>query len=129
MMGDFKPKSFSDLKGIYSDKYIHLLELISEQYDLSFDDIYMRLPSPDLVKKDEYFVDTYPVARVLLGVADPASYVLTSYQVFGSIPEDYPEQPTYYISTSEGRVKAPFTKTEFLESLEKEKTKIIIRKK
>ena len=59
-----------------------MLELISKQYDLSFEDIYMRLPSPDLVKRDEEFVETYPVARVLMGVADPASHVLTSYQVF-----------------------------------------------
>lgn len=128
-MEDLKKKSFSDLKDIYSDKYIHLLELISKQYDLSFEDIYMRLPSPDLVKRDEEFVETYPVARVLMGVADPASHVLTSYQVFGSVPEDYPEQPTYYISTSEGRIKAPFTKTEFLESVQEEKTKKLIRKK
>ena len=128
-MEDLKKKSFSDLKDIYSDKYIHLLELISKQYDLSFEDIYMRLPSPDLVKRDEDFVETYPVARVLMGVADPASHVLTRYQVFGSVPEDYPEQPTYYISTSEGRIKAPFTKTEFLESVQDEKTKKLIRKK
>ena len=127
-MKDFEKKSFSELKGVYSDKYICLLEQISKIYDLSFEDIYMRLPSPDLVKLDEDFINTYPIARVLLGADIPISYVLTYYKVLDSIPEDYPEQPRYLISKSEGRVEAPFTKTEFLESVQKEKTKKLIRK-
>ena len=92
-MEDLKKKSFSELKGVYSDKYICLLEQISKIYDLSFEDIYMRLPSPDLVKLDEDFINTYPIARVLLGADIPISYVLTYYQVLDSIPKDYSDPP------------------------------------
>lgn len=116
-------EKFDSLKGIYSKRYIELLKAISQQKGISYDDIYSKLPSSDLVKKDEKFIDTYPVARVLLGIADPASYVLTVFHIVDKIPEDYPEQPKYYISTSEGSVSAPFTKQEFLDSIKKEKTK------
>lgn len=128
-MDDFKPKSFSELKGIYSDKYIQLLEQISIQYKLSFDDIYMKLPSPEIIQKDECFINDTPITRVLLGVADPASYVLTCFYLISVIPRDYPEQPMYYISKSEGSIEAPFTKSEFLESIELEKGSKLARKK
>ena len=116
-------KEFDSLKGIYSERYIELLKQISIQKEISQEDIYSKLPSSDLVKKDEEFIDSYPVARVLMGVADPASYVLTAFYIIDKIPEDYPEQPRYYISTSEGSVPAPFTKQEFIDSIEKQKIK------
>ena len=116
-------EKFDSLKELYSERYIKLLKEISIQKGISFDDIYHKLPSSDLVKKDETFIDTYPVARVLLGIADPASHVLTAFYIISEIPKDYPEQPKYYISISEGSVKAPFTKQEFLDSIEKTKVK------
>ena len=116
-------EKFDSLKELYSERYIKLLKEISIQTGNSFDDIYSKLPSSDLVKKDETFIDTYPVARVLLGVADPASHVLTAFYLISEIPKDYPEQPKYYISKSEGSVKAPFTKQEFLDSIRKEDSK------
>ena len=114
-------EKFDSLKGFYSEKYIELLKQISIQKGISYEDIYSKLPSSDLVKKDETFISTYPVARVLLGVADPASYVLTAFYIIDKIPDDYPEQPRYYISSSEGSVLAPFTKQEFIDSITKPK--------
>ena len=116
-------KKFDSLKGKYSKSYIELLKAISKQKGISYEDIYSKLPSSELVKKDEEFIDSYPVARVLMGVADPVSYVLTAFYIIDKIPEDYPEQPRYYISTSEGSVPAPFTKSEFLESIQATKQK------
>ncbi len=127
---EFKPKCFSDLYGIYSDEYIHFLERISEKYELSFDSVYPKLPSAELVKKDESFIHEYPVGWVLMGLYDPASYVLTYlYLTTGTIPDDYPEQPRYRISISEGTVMVPFTKTEFIESIQEKEVKRLIRKK
>lgn len=119
---------FDSLKEIYSDKYIELLKVISEQSKMVFEDIVSKLPSSDLVKKDEEFIATYPIARVLMGIADPASYVLTYYFLTSGIPADYPEQPRYYISKSEGSILASFTKQEFIDSIEKNKNKIIRKK-
>ena len=118
-------EKFDSLKGIYSKRYIELLKAISEQKGISYEDIYSKLPSGDLVKKDEDFINSYPVARVLMGIADPASYVLTTFYIIDKIPEDYPEQPKYYISISEGSVSAPFTKQEFIDSIQKERVKKI----
>ena len=120
-------KGLDTLKGIYSDSYLQLLDAILEEKGLSFDDIKDKLPSSELVKKDEDFVETYPVARVLMKVADPASHVLTAYHLMREIPEDYPEQPRYYISTSEGYVDAVFTKQEFIESIGKKESKNFIK--
>lgn len=42
---------FDSLKEVYSDKYIELLKVISEQSKMVFEDIVSKLPSSDLVKK------------------------------------------------------------------------------
>ena len=126
---DFEPQDFSDLKGIYSDEYIAFLKRVSEMYSLTFIDIYPKLPSPELVMKDEDYIKTHPVVWVLMGLYSPASYILTElYLTRGSIPDDYPEQPRYRVSLSEGTVMVPFTKTDFIESITKKETKKLIRK-
>ncbi len=119
---------FESLKEEYSDKYVELLKAISKQSKIKIEDIISKLPSSDLVKKDEEFIATYPIARVLMGIADPASYVLTYYFLTDKIPSDYKDQPMYYISKSEGSVPAPFTKQEFIDSTKKNKMFIKNRK-
>lgn len=119
---------FESLKEKYSDKYVELLKAISKQSKIKVEDIISKLPSSDLVKKDEEFIATYPIARVLMGIAAPASYVLTYYFLTDKIPSDYKDQPMYYISKSEGSVPAPFTKQEFIDSTKKNKMFIKNRK-
>ena len=122
-MTELELAKFESLKEFYSEQYIELLKQISIQKGILYEDIYSKLPSSDLVMKDEKFINSYPVGRVLLGISDPASYVLTAFYIMDKIPDDYPEQPKYYISSSEGSVLAPFTKTEFLESIKKDQQK------
>jgi len=122
-------EKIDSLREFYSERYIELLKRISIKKGISFEEIFYKLPSSDLVKKDEEFTFSYPIARVLLGIADPASHVLTAFYIIDKIPDDYPEQPKYYISRCEGSVDAPFTKQEFLGSIQKEKIKKLEKKR
>ncbi len=124
-MDELEIMKFYSLSESYSKEYIEFLIAIAKKYKKSFAEISTKLPTGELVKKDEYFIGKYPIARVLMGIDDPATYVLTYFHILDKIPEDYPEQPKYYISTSEGYVKAPITKQEFLDSLEEAKIKKI----
>ena len=124
-MDELDIKKFYSLSESYSKDYIDFLIAIAKKYQKSYIEISTKLPTGELVKKDEHFIDTYPISRVLLGIDDPATYVLTYFHILDKIPEDYPEQPIYYISRSEGCVKAPFTKQDFLDSLEQAKEKKI----
>lgn len=121
-------KKFDSLVDEYSLKYVELLKAIAKQEQLSFEQILSKLPSSEIVKRDEEFIDKVPVTRVLLGMADPATYVLTYYHIVSKVPDDYPEQPRYYISLSEGSYDAPFTKQEFLNSIKQEQVKKLEKK-
>ena len=52
-------KKFDSLKGKYSKSYIELLKAISKQKGISYEDIYSKLPSSELVKKDEEFMHPF----------------------------------------------------------------------
>ena len=118
-----KLEEFDILLDEYSKEFVEFLKVISIKKGVSFEEIYLSLPASDLVKKEEELIYSYPIQRVILGIADPCSYVLTYFKIMGAIPEDYPEQPRYIISLSEGEVDAPFIKQEFIESIKKTKTK------
>lgn len=122
-MDELDMMDFYSLSESYSKDYIEFLIAIAKKYKKSFAEIKPKLPAGELVKKDEDFIKSYPISRILLGIDDPATYGLTYFQILDKIPDDYPEQPKYFISISEGYVKAPITKQDFLDSLGQEKRK------
>ena len=61
--------------------------------------------------------------RIHFGAGYPVSYTMTKDLVKNGNVDDYPEIPTYYISTANKEIPALFTKQEYLDSIKKRKSK------
>lgn len=111
------------LKEEYSEGFVeHLKRLVIRQH-VSIDEIKKYLPSSELIKKDEeHILDLSRRTRIFFGCCDPVSYTMFDILLEDKTLDTFTETPTYYIST--GRCEqATFTKTEFLDSIEKQKIK------
>ena len=69
-------------------------------------------------------------AKDCWGMCDPISYQMLEDYLDGDTELSYfDEQPYYYISTHSGKVLTPFTKQEFLDSIQKAKVKKLEKNK
>lgn len=112
-----------DLKEEYGEKFTtHLKSLVVRQHK-DAEEIRKYLPSAELIKKDEeHILDISRRTRIFFGCCQPVSYTIFDLLLEEKTLEEYTETPTYYVSTGR-QEQATFTKTEFLESIEKQKTK------
>lgn len=116
--------TLDDLQEEYSESFVsHLKSLVLREH-ISTYEIRKCLPSPELIKKDEeHILDLSRRTRIFFGCCEPVSYTMVDILIEDKTLDTYTETPTYYIST--GRCEqATFTKTEFLESIQKQKIKI-----
>lgn len=112
-----------ELRAEYSESFIsHLKSLILREH-ITYDEIKGCIPSAELIKKDEEHIQEISrQTRIFFGCCEPVSYTMTDILIEEKSLDTYTETPTYYISTGR-KVPATFTKTEFLESIKKEKVK------
>lgn len=116
-------QTLDDLQEEYGKRFTdHLKSLVvSEHKDV--DEIRKYLPSAELIKKDEqHILDISTKTRIFFGCCEPVSYTMFDILVEEKTLDTFTETPTYYISTGR-KEQATFTKTEFLESIKKEKVK------
>lgn len=116
-------QTLDDLKDEYGEKFTtHLKSLVVRQHK-EVDEIKKYLPSAELIKKDEqHILDISRKTRIYFGCCSPVSYTMFDILVEEKKLDTFTETPTYYISTGR-KEQATFTKTEFLESIKKEKVK------
>lgn len=116
-------KELDELKEEYGERFTdHLKSLVIREH-FKTEDIKKYLPSADLIKKDEkHICDLSARTRIFFGCCEPVSYTMFDILLEEKTLETYTETPTYYISTGRSE-QATFTKTEFLESIEKQKIK------
>jgi hypothetical protein len=112
-----------ELEEEYGEKFTtHLKSLVVRQHK-DIDEIKKYLPSAELIKKDEeHILDISRKTRIYFGCCSPVSYTMFDILVEEKTLDSFTETPTYYISTGRSE-QATFTKTEFLESIKKEKVK------
>lgn len=129
-MTDEEILKFDSLKEEYSQEFVEFLKEISIQCDRSFEYIYSKLPSSELVRKDEEFVKRSEVASIASSYSKPISYRLTFYYIgLGTLPSGLYEDPYVYYSGSLGYAFPPFSKDDFLKSIKSGQEKKLIRKK
>ncbi|MBQ7104547.1 MAG: hypothetical protein IJN90_01675 [Bacilli bacterium] len=115
--------TLDELKEEYGEKFTtHLKSLVVRQHK-DIDEIKKYLPSAELIRKDEeHILDLSRRTRIFFGCCEPVSYTMFDILLEEKTLDTYTETPTYYISTGR-KEQATFTKTDFLESIKKEKTK------
>ena len=125
---EFEVKQIDELKDKYSEKFLSHVEYLIKGSHYKYVDIKKYLPEPELVKKDEQHISELSSrTRIFFGCCEPISYTLFDYLLKGKSLDSYDDELKYYISTGKEE-KATFTKSEFLESIKKERTKQKIRK-
>lgn len=108
----------------YSEQYIEYLKNLIKRKHISKDLIIECLPSADLIKEDEQHKhEISSKTRIYFGSFYPVSYFMTTDLIKGNINK-YPEQPCYYINVLQKEIPTTFTKQEFLESINKQKSKL-----
>jgi hypothetical protein len=123
-------------KGFYPlpmpEKYIRIASaqraIVVDNFDPSrLGRVRVKYPWQDgLIKKDEQHIyDLSAQTRIFFGCCEPVSYTMVEILLEDKTLDTYTETPTYYISTGR-QEQATFTKTDFLESIKKEKIKIKI---
>lgn len=113
-----------DYKEEYGEMFIDYLKGLIKRKHFSIDEIISSMPSSELIKKDEeQLSDISKKTRIYFGACYPVSYSMMLAFIKGNI-EKYPDQPSYYIDVCKQDIPTTFTKTEFLESIEKQKKKI-----
>lgn len=117
-------KQLDELKDEYSDQFItHLKSLVTREH-ISSSEIKKYLPAPELIQKDEqHILDLSRQTRIFFGCCKPVSYTMFDILVEEKTLDTFTETPTYYISTGR-QEQATFTKTEFLESIKKDKIRV-----
>ena len=117
-------KELDVLKEEYSERFIEHLKYLVTSKHFKVEDIKKYLPSAELIKKDEQHIyDLSAQTRIFFGCCEPVSYTMVEILLEDKTLDTYTETPTYYISTGR-QEQATFTKTEFLESIKKQKIKI-----
>lgn len=111
------------LKEDYSESFIKHIKFLITRRHIMFEDIKKCIPSYELIEKDEeHIIDLSKRTRIFFGCCEPVSYTLVDSLVEDKTLDSYEEELKYYAST--GMVEqATFTKQEFLDSIEKVKTK------
>lgn len=113
-----------DYKEEYGESFIEYLKGLVKRKHFSIDSIIQSLPSADLIKKDEEQIQEISArTRIYFGACYPATYSMTTAFIKGDI-DKYPDQPSYYIDVYKKDIPTTFTKQEFLESIQKPKTKV-----
>lgn len=117
-------KELDELQEEYGERFIKHLKYLVTSKHFKVEEIKKYLPSAELIKKDEqHILDISTKTRIFFGCCEPVSYTMFEILVEDKTLDTYTETPTYYISTGRSE-QATFTKTEFLESIKKEKIKI-----
>ena len=117
-------ETLDELKEEYGKRFTdHLKSLVIREHK-DIEEIKKYLPSAELIQKDEqHILDLSTKTRIYFGCCEPVSYTMFDILVEEKTLDTFTETPTYYISTGR-KEQATFTKTEFLESIKKEKVKI-----
>lgn len=135
-LADSKDKKYSDVAwyirihcGEYTYDFVRHFEKFVKEHHISWERFYECLPSPELILKDQLELKKVAKrAKDCWGICDPITFQMLEDYLDGDIElSKYEEQPSYYISTSVGRIKTTFTKTQFIESIE-EKQNVLKRK-
>ena len=117
-------KELDELKEEYGERFTQHIKYLVTSKHFKVEDIKRYLPSAELIKKDEQHIcDLSARTRIFFGCCEPVSYTMLEILVEDKTLDTYTETPTYYISTGKSE-QATFTKTEFLESIKKQKIKI-----
>ncbi len=116
-------KELDELTEEYGERFTsHLKSLVTSEH-FKVEEIKKYLPSAELIKKDEqHILDISTKTRIFFGCCEPVSYTMFDILLEDKTLDTYTETPTYYISTGRSE-QATFTKTEFLESIKKQKIK------
>ena len=112
--------------GEYTYDFVRHFEKFVKEHHISWDKFYKSLPRPELILKDQIELKTIASrTKDCFGMCDPITFqMLEDYLDGDETLSKYEEQPTYYISTSSGKIPTSFTKTDFLESIQKEHQKV-----
>ena len=116
--------------GEYPYEFVKYFEKFMREHHISWKKFCEYLPSSELIWKDiETLKYLSSKAKDCWGTCDPVSFQMLEDYLDGDTELSlFEEQPSYYISTSRGKTLTPFTKQEFLESIQKRKTKKLERK-
>lgn len=105
--------------GEYSYDFVTRFEKFVKEHHISWETFYKALPPAELILKDQVQLkELSRKAKDCWGTCDPVSFQMFEDYLDGDKELScFDEQPEYYISTTLGKVQAPFTKTQFLESI------------
>lgn len=109
------------LRTEYSEKFVSELEGLIIRQHVSFDEIRKYVPSAEIIKSDEdQLKSIVESTRIYFGACDPISYQMVISLVMGEGLDYYSEQPQYVICGT-SKIDTTFTKTQFLESVKKQR--------
>lgn len=105
--------------------YIDYLKKVMLKEHIHIESIISSIPSPDLIKKDEEFLLCFSKKSGELGIyGDPISYAMTRSLAKYCDLSRFKDYPTYYIERFYMKVDSPFSKQDFLDSVQEEKGKV-----
>lgn len=112
--------NIAELEGEYTSGFIsHIKNLILSQH-YSYDEIKKCMPCADLIERDEQHIrDLSRRTRIYFGCCRPISYSLFDVLLKYKSLDGYPETLEYCVSTGK-KETVTFTKTDFLESVQKQ---------
>jgi len=115
----------------YSSDFIEYFKKFAKQHHITYDKFSKSVPEADLILKDELQLKgILRKARECWGACYPISYQMLEAYLDGDTELSlFSEQPLYDVRVLQQKIPTTFTKTELLDSIEKQKeSKIKIRK-
>lgn len=115
--------------GEYTYKFVKHFEKFVKEHHISWERFCESLPSPEIVLKDQMELKLLAsMAKDCWQICEPITFQMLEDYLDGDTElSSYEEQPIYYISTSGKKIEVPFTKTDFLKSIQ-DKQEILKRK-
>lgn len=107
-----------------SINYVEYLKTLVIREHIPVEKLIKSMADKDLIIKDaDYLAKISRQSRIYMGVCLPSSYTMTRLAAKDEL-SSVEEQPTYHISTTGTDIPAPFTKSQFIESIKKQQQKI-----
>ena len=111
--------------GQYTYDFVRHFEKFVKKHHISWSKFCEGLPSPEIILKDQIELkEVISRSKDCWAICEPITFqMLESYLDGDTELSKYEEQPAYYISTYGGKIPTSYTKTEFLESIQKRQEK------
>lgn len=122
---EYETKKFKYYFRHYSYDFVMYFEKFMKEHHITFEKIIQSTPDCELFLKDQLQLrEMSKKYRECWAVGTPVSYEMLEQYLDGDTElSKYPEQPSYYLSISKETIPTSFTKTKFLEEIEKQKIK------